>query len=205
MVRTQRGWGGFLSLGLGLVMLLSRPAVSLAGDSANITYSEFKFGVLDHDVHFLRGKENGVDINPELVFQSPVSDDWASTVAHYLRWLLQPRPTFGGEINIAGVTSQIYFGGTWSWLLFGNVFQPDDGIIYGFFFGPSFNDGRIVTRLSDRKSLGSNILFREAGDLGYAFVPGYQISVFLDHVSNGGLAKQNQSINNAGIRLGIRF
>jgi hypothetical protein len=27
----------------------------------------------------------------------------------------------------------------------------------------------------------------------------------IDHISNGGLAKENQSINDIGIRLGYRF
>ena len=39
----------------------------------NVTNPEVKLGVLDHDVHFLVGWENGLDINPELRLASPVS------------------------------------------------------------------------------------------------------------------------------------
>jgi len=49
------------------------------------------------------------------------------------------------------------------------------------------------------------VLFREALELGYWVTPAVEISAFVDHVSNGGLAKQNQSINDVGGRVGIRF
>src|SRR5215469_3006871 len=171
----------------------------------NVTYNEFRFGVLDHDAHFLVGEEEGVDINPEVNWQSPVSDAWASTVPDWIRWAVQPRPTIGGAINTDGYTNQAYIGANWAWRLTNDVFQPGDGLILGYFFGPGFNDGEISSSRPDRKSLGSHVLFREALDLGYEFVPGWQISAFIDHVSNGGLAKQNQSINDVGARLGVRF
>ena len=171
----------------------------------NVTYSEFRFGVLAHDARFLGGKEKGVDINPEVNWQSPISDAWAATVPPWIRWAVQPRPTIGGEINTSGYTNQAYVGANWAWRLASNVLQPGDGIILGYFFGPGFNDGKISSPRSDRKSLGSHVLFREALDLGYEFAPGWQISAFVDHVSNGGLAKQNQSINDVGARLGLRF
>ena len=185
---------------LWLAMLL--PAASQA---QNLTYNEFKFGVLAHDAHFLGGKEKGVDLNPEIIFASPVPDAWAGTVPAYLRWMVQPRPTIGGEINTDGFTNQAYVGATWSWLLASNLVQPSDGIVLSYFFGPGFNDGDIVATAPDRKSLGSHILFREALELGYLITPVYQVSAFIDHVSNGGLAKQNQSINDVGVRLGVRF
>ncbi len=71
---------------------------------------------------------------------------WAATVPEYLRWMVQPRPTIGGEINTSGFTNQAYFGATWSWLLAGNVLQPGDGIALSYFFGPGFNDGDIIGR-----------------------------------------------------------
>jgi len=174
-------------------------------DAQNLTYGEFKFGILAHDVHFLGGKEHGVDLNPEIIFASPVSDAWAASVPAYLRWMVQPRPTIGGEINTAGFTNQAYVGANWSWLLAANVLRPGDGIALGYFFGPGFNDGDIIAKAPNRKSLGSHVLFREAFDLGYLINPVYQVSAFIDHVSNGGLAKQNQSINDVGVRLGVRF
>src|SRR6266852_762940 len=194
--------------GAWLAVLYLCAAASFAPDAANaqnLTYSEVKLGILAHDVHFLGGKEHGVDLNPEIILQSPFSDAWAASQPWYLQWMAQPRPTLGGEINTSGFTSQAYFGATWTWQLASNLLRPDDGIALGFFFGPSFNDGDIIGKKPNRKSLGSHVLFREALELGYRINPIYQISGIVDHVSNGGLAKQNQSINDLGVRFGVRF
>jgi hypothetical protein len=171
----------------------------------NITYSELKFGVLAHDVHFAGGVENGIDINPEVIFQSPVNDGWAMTVPDYIRWIVQPRPTIGFIVNTAHYTDQFYFGGTWTWQLARSVFLPEDGITFGIFFGPGFNDGKTHSTFTDRKNLGSALLFREAGEIGYRFDQVWTISAYFDHISNGGLSRYNQSINNMGARIGMRF
>ena len=171
----------------------------------NIIYSELKLGIWDHDVHFLGGKEHGADINPEMIFSSPITDDMIANAPGWLYWTLQPRPTLGAAINTAGDTDQFYLGATWSWMLLSNIINQGDGIVLGYFFGPGFNNGEIQSRSDNRKSLGSNILFREAFDLGYQINPTWEISAYIDHISNGGLAKQNQSINDVGLRIGYRF
>jgi hypothetical protein len=48
-------------------------------------------------------------------------------------------------------------------------------------------------------------LFREAGEIGYRFDQVWTISAYFDHISNGGLSRYNQSINNMGARIGMRF
>lgn len=205
LVQPRRKWARRrrgLALALAAAAALWAPTPVSA---QNLTYSEFKFGVLAHDVHFLGGKESGVDVNPEFIFHSPVSDSWAATVPAYLRFAVQPSFTVGGEINTAGFTNQAYFGATWRWELASNVFNPGDGFVLGYFFGPGFNDGDIIATAPNRKSLGSHVLFREALDIGYRINPVWQISLFIDHVSNAGLARQNQSINDMGGRIGIRF
>jgi hypothetical protein len=197
--RKTRG-GGWLALASAAAFLAPAGA-----QAQNLTYNEVKFGVLAHDVHFLGGKEHGVDLNPEIIFQSPISDAWAAGVPWYLHWMVQPRPTVGGEFNTSGFTNQYYFGATWTWQLASNVVMPGDGVTLGIFFGPSFNDGDIIGKAPNKKSLGANVLFREAFELGYQITPAYTVSGFFDHVSNGGLAKQNQSINDVGVRFGFRF
>ena len=197
--RRNRGW---------LAVLCLAAAAGLAPAAAhaqNLTYSEVKRGLLAHDVHFLGGKEGGADINPEFILQSPIADAWAAGLPWYLYWMVQPRPTLGGEFNTSGFTNQYYFGATWTWQLASNVLKPDDGITFGIFFGPSFNDGQIAATKPDRKSLGSNVLFRESLELGYRITPVYQISAYVDHVSNAGLARFNQSLNEVGGRFGVRF
>lgn len=174
-------------------------------EAQNITGSEVILGVMDHDAGFLGGREKGADINPELIFSSPISGAAIADAPGWLHWALQPRPTIGGDINTAGQTDQAYVGATWSWYLTQNIVNPGDGIVLDYFFGPGFNDGRIHDGTAQRKALGSHILFREGLDLGYQINPVWVISAHIDHISNGGLAKENQSINDVGLRLGYRF
>jgi lipid A 3-O-deacylase len=195
-------WRGFV-VALALALTALFPACGHAQD--NITYSEFKFGVWDHDVHFLGGKEDGADINPEFIFSSPVTDDMIANAPWWLRFALQPRPTIGAAINTAGDTDQFYLGGTWSWFLTRHLVLPQDGIVFSFFFGPGFNDGYIGPAPDNRQALGFPLLFREAVELGYQINETWEISAYLDHISNGGLAKYNESINDVGLRLGYRF
>jgi lipid A 3-O-deacylase len=191
-----------LALTFVVTLVALHPAVSRA---QNITYSEFKFGVWAHDPGFLGGREKGADINPEVIFASPISDDMIATAPGWLRWALQPRPTIGAAFNTAGLTNQYYLGATWSWFLAQNVVNPGDGIILGYFFGPGFNDGQLHNGNAVRKALGSHILFREALDFGYQINPTWSVTAYIDHISNGGLVKENQSINDVGLRLGYRF
>ncbi len=197
--RRNRGWLAVLCLA---AVAFLAPAAARA---QNLTYGEVKFGVLAHDVHFLGGKEHGIDLNPEIILPSPVDDAWAAGLPPYLAWMVQPRPTIGGEINTSGFTDQAYFGATWSWQLASNVVQPDDGIVLSYFFGPGFNDGDIVGDRARPQEPRLHVLFREALDLGYRITPVYTISAHIDHVSNGGLAKQNESLNDVGVRFGVRF
>ena len=200
--------------GLGAGVAAS-PARSAAGRAAsrpgaraqNVTYTEAKFGVWAHDPKFLKGKEKGVDFNPEFLAHSPVPDDFAASLPGWLRWASQPRPTIGGSINSAGDTDQFYVGATWSWFLTQNIINPGDGIVLGYFFGPGFNDGLTVPNrnAATREALGSHILFREAFDLGYQINPVWEVSAYFDHISNAGSSRFNQSINDVGLRLGYRF
>lgn len=196
--RRKRGW-------LAVLCLAVAGLAPAAAHAQNLTYNEVKLGLLAHDVHFLGGKEGGADLNPEFILQSPIADAWAAGLPWYLHWMVQPRPTLGGEFNTSGFTNQYYFGATWTWQLASNVLKPDDGITFGIFFGPSFNDGQIAATKPDRKSLGSNVLFRESLELGYRITPVYQISAYVDHVSNAGLARFNQSLNEIGGRFGVGF
>src|SRR3979490_2472870 len=116
-------------------LVLAARLVTCRPDASYRGVGGVKFGGLADDAGFLGGKEHGVDLNPELIMPSPVTDAWAASLPGYLRWMVQPRPTFGVEANTSGYTNQFYFGTTWTWQLFGNVIQPGDGITAGIFFG----------------------------------------------------------------------
>lgn len=193
--------------GSGILAAASAAALLLpaAGWAQNVTEGALKLGILKHDPSFFGGVEPGWDVNPEIIFASPVADSWAAGLPWYLRFAVQPRPTVGGMINTAGATNQAYFGATWTWLLASDVINPGDGFTFGIFFGPEFNDGNLTPSRPDRKALGSHILFRPAIEFGYRITPQYEISVYADHVSNGGFARYNQSLNTLGGRIGIRF
>jgi lipid A 3-O-deacylase len=181
------------------------PIAANAEEQRYLVVDEVVFGVLAHDVKSGGGKEGGADINGEILFASPVRDEVASAVPPYLRWLVQPRLNFGFEANTSGYTSQGYFGLTWTWLLARNLLRPGDGVDFGIGFGPSFNNGLIRSQLPDHENLGSQVLFHISAELGYRITPRYEVSAYFDHDSNAGLARDNQSINDAGLRFGIRF
>src|SRR5689334_1590933 len=134
-----------LALAVMAATLVLAPVALRAQSVTNLTFGELKFGVLAHDAAFLGGKEHGVDFNPEVIMPSPVPDAWADGLPAYLRWMVQPRPTFGGEINSSHYTNQFYFGTTWTWMLANNIFQPGDGFTAGIFFGGAVNDGKTVS------------------------------------------------------------
>jgi lipid A 3-O-deacylase len=178
---------------------------STAGAANALGIDELKFGVLAHSVG--GHEEDSVDLNGEVLFLSPVPPAALAGVPlrPLLLPLLTPRPDIGFEANTAGETSQVYFGLTWTWLLARDLFRTGDGIDVGIGFGPAFNNGKIRSPTVDRNSLGSNVLFHTSGELGYRLSPRYEVSLFFDHVSNAGLARENEGQNDAGVRFGISY
>ncbi|HZU89798.1 MAG TPA: acyloxyacyl hydrolase [Stellaceae bacterium] len=193
----------FLALSAAAVVLL--PISTGAQEQHYLVLDEAKFAVLAHDVGFAGGKEGGADINAEILFASPVRDEAVSAVPPALRWLVQPRLNLGFEANTGDYTDQGYFGLTWTRLVARDLLRPADGLEVSIGFGPSFNDGLIRSRQSDRKSLGSHVLFHVSFELGYRITPRSEVSAFFDHSSNAGFVRENESVNDAGFRFGIRF
>lgn len=154
--------------------------------------SEVKLGVLAHDVHIFSSsrKEEGADFNGEILFNLP-SNSFFSLIG-------SPRFHLGGSINSEGDTDQGYFGLTWDYL-------SDMGIFVEGSFGGAVHDGKLYSYSADRKSLGSQILFRISGSLGYQFDNHHSLAVMIDHISNAGLASPNEGMDNVGIRYGFRF
>jgi lipid A 3-O-deacylase len=181
--------------------------VALPGASAIAAggvVEEVRLGLLYPEVHFPGGRENGVDINGEVLFASPVPEGWGSDLPSWLRWLARPRPDLGASINTSGYTSQGYLGVTWTAPLFDRLVGDRDGLSLGFSLGPSFNDGHINTDLGS-KSIGSNVLLRGSVELDYQVTSRLSVGVMYDYSSTAGLASRNGGLSDLGVRLGLKF
>lgn len=157
---------------------------------------EVKLGGLAHDVTFGgRHVESGADVNLEILFTPP----------DILRWIGSPRPHLGADVNTGGNTSDGYFGLTWGIMLIQSLFGAGDGIYVNGSLGGAVHDGYLNSAPPGRKKLGSRILFRESGEVGYQLTPNLSVSAIVDHISNANLAKSNAGITSAGARLGVKF
>jgi lipid A 3-O-deacylase len=154
--------------------------------------SEVKLGLLAHDVHIFSSsrKEEGVDVNGEILFNLPSYE--------FLGWIGSPRFHLGGSVNSEGETDQGYFGLTWD-------YHSDIGVFVEGSFGGAVHDGKLNSYYADRKSLGSRVLFRLSGSVGYQFDQHHSLAVMVDHISNAGLASPNEGMDNVGVRYGFRF
>jgi lipid A 3-O-deacylase len=159
---------------------------------------EGKLGVLAHDIRVFglgRRGEPGVDINAEVLFTAPA----------FLRLLGSPRPHLGVSVNTAGATDYGYVGLTWSGRPWRPLLMLPDALFVAGSFGGAIHDGHLNAAPPDRKRLGSRLLFRESVEVGYQLTRRFSVSVMFDHLSNGGLAHYNQSLNNLGARVGFQF
>lgn len=151
--------------------------------------SEVRGGLYSHDVDFISfNREEGVDLNAEVLFESP----------DILQVLWAPRPHVGASVNTAGDTSFYYGGFTWEWDFLEDYFVDAN-------FGGALHDGSNLTDDSDRKSMGSDVLFRLGAALGYRLDEHYNISLQFEHYSNAGTGAANEGLDNVGLRIGYRF
>ena len=174
-----------------LALLALTWSTQVAANDAEPTVYEWRFGALmhDYDLWAHERRESGFDINSEVVFGRLPVDMPAGTL----------RPNFGVSLSTAGDTSRLYGGVLWQ---FGERSGPflDLGI------GLAVHDGDLDNRRrTDRKRLGSRVLFRIPLEVGYSFDGRHQLSVMFDHISNGYLAKPNEGMDSLGLRYGYRF
>ncbi len=153
--------------------------------------SGLRLGVLAHNIGpIASAREDGVQFNGELRFTSP----------SLFEFIFSPEPHIGASINTAGDTSFLYFGLTWTWDIIGGLYLDTS-------FGGTVHDGWLESHEPepDRRLMGSRLLFRESIELGYRFLDRHSLSLMLDHVSNAGLADENQGNDDVGLRYGYRF
>jgi hypothetical protein len=134
-------------------------------------------GLLIHDVAPLWGntrQERGADLNLEFTAGGP--------------WPI--RPLAGVSINTAGHTSQLYAGLVYE-------YQPGR-FNFGLAAGGAIHTGALAS--STTRSLGSRLIFRIALEIGYELQPGQELSIYLAHISNAGLADHNAGLDTLGLR-----
>ena len=159
-------------------------------DPGGYFYRAF-FGVLAHDVDGLWSgtrKEDGVDINGEIVFCRTGISVLAGTL----------RPNLGLSVNSQGDTSKFYGGVLWE-------INTKNGLFFASGLGAAVHNGELDTDDKDKKSLGSRVLFRIPFEVGYQITARHSLSLLFDHVSNAGLASSNEGLDTIGLRYGYSF
>ena len=105
---------------------------------------------------------------------------------------------------MTGDTSQAYAGVTWDYKLPKRMF-------FNFSWGLAYHTGDKIHSGSnvqtDKKELGSSILFREAAEIGWNFYGKDSISLRFDHISNAHLWGEgtNEGLDTFGIVYSYRF
>ena len=208
----RKGWACFRRTPIGprraacaviLAAIVSCPA---AADPLGGFVDEVRVGAFQHDAGvFAHATERGADINGEVLFVSPVPMDWADRMPQWMRWVAQPRPQIGGLWNTSGATSQGYAGLTWTATVARGLVRDDDALVVELFGGGAVNNGYVTSTSSDRKSLGSNVLFRIGAGVGYRVTPHLSVLAVFGHESSAGLATPNPGMNQLGMQLGYRF
>jgi hypothetical protein len=189
-IRGQR----FLRAGLWLWVLLpiiSRSGYAFDPPSAAGWLQEIRIGVAAHDVDGLwsgESKEPGTNIGAEAVF--------SHTLFHLLG--ATANPNAGVSLNTQGDTSCLYGGFLLRW----NQLAP---FAFATGFGIAVHNGERDTDAADRKSLGSQVLFRVPIQIGYALTAHHWFTLAFDHVSNGYLASPNDGMDTLGVFYGYRF
>ena len=177
-----------LGLAAGTPAIAADPGLSFEPDGY---FHRVFLGVLAHDVGGLWSrtrKEDGVDINGEVVFCPDGMAVFAGTL----------RPNLGLSVNSRGDTSKLYGGIIWE-LNFPTGFFLATGL------GAAVHNGELDTDDKNKKSLGSRVLFRIPIEFGYQVTARHSLSILFAHVSNAGLASPNEGLDTIGIRYGYTF
>jgi len=164
-------------------------ALSTAGVAAADGFiSEVRVGALGHDQGFTSHKEDGYDVNGEILFGDTgwFGDGWTL------------RPNIGVDINTDDKTNQLYFGAVAHHRLLGPVFFEVGA-------GGAVHDGELDTNDPDHHSLGCKLLFHLQGDVGVDLSESWALMAHIDHISNADLCDRNEGLTNIGVRLGYRF
>ncbi len=143
---------------------------------------------------FSPNKEDGVGLNGEVLFRRVES----------LSFIGSPRPQLGFSAATGKyATSSIYAGFNWG-VDFASRFFVDGGV------GLAVHDGEVSFNPADplideRNFLGCRVLARLSADVGVRITGRVSASLHADHMSNAGLCSENEGLDSAGLRLGVKF
>ena len=183
------GTAGLATVIATVIMSLVSPGLVGSASAGGGVIAEIRGGVLAHDATDLyedpRG-EDGLDGNLEILF-APGRPFFGGAI----------RPALGGTASVGGHTNLAYADLRYEHELRG-------GIFFGLGLGAAVHDGPLDDR-RDRKALGSRVLFHIPLELGYRFDEHNSVSLYFEHVSNAGLADENEGMDNLGLRYGHRF
>eukprot|EP00439_Symbiodinium_sp_Y106_P087805 s1_g341.t1 len=164
--------------------------LTIGQSGAQAADNEVRIGVLNHEMSLFRGdtQEDGVDINLEVLFDSP---EW-------LEWAWAPRPHVGATIATHDdATSFIYTGLTWDYNFWGPMFVEGS-------FGFALHDGE-TGKSTVSNELGCVWNFHESASLGYEVTEAHRVMLTFEHISNASLCSENEGISNVGVRYGYQF
>jgi lipid A 3-O-deacylase len=188
------------------LLLLSTPARAEEEYSALRAFGvdEIRLGSMYHNLEGRRGalgvgytvrKEDGADVNGEVLFVSP----WPQPANPIVDFLLRPRAMLGATVSTKGDTSQVYLGAAWSLPVFSVLFVEAT-------FGGSIHDGPLNTQYPDfGASYGCRLNFHESGSVGVELGGNWRVMATIEHMSTGRLCLPNAGLSNAGLRLGYKF
>ena len=177
-----------LASGILAIALSTGFAASAQADDSII--DEVRVGLLNHEMTLFRSdsQEDGVDVNVEVLFDSP---EW-------LDWIGAPRPHLGATIATHDdATSFAYTGLVWDYNFWGPLFIEGA-------FGVAVHDGETGKSVIGNE-LGCRWNFHESASLGYNIDEANRLMVTAEHISNASLCSENEGLTNLGVRYGYKF
>ena len=187
-----------------LIACAAAAAVTTGAASADII-EEVRLGVMQHNICVLdcdnADKEDGPDINGEIVFASP----------GFLKILWSPRPIVVGSVNTAGNTS---FGGAglqWGFeFADGWTFEPSVSYVIhdGELHSPyPQGDPRGDAFTEEHVLLGSRDLFRTSFAVHRQLTDTWGMELMYEHLSHGQILGngRNQGMDSLGLRVSYSF
>lgn len=185
-----RAAAGLFALGLGISGLF---APARAERPLPLEY--LRAGLLLHDVRGLEPpletRENGGDLNLEAGFRLPLPERF---------WI--PNLNFGGTVNLAGNTHQLYMGLNWR-LDIGRFWFVDGALATVMHTGAVRRHPDV--NLQRRRVLGCRIMFRETASVGLRLTPRSSWVSSFWHISNADLCRNNQGLTGFGFQYQYNF